>query len=100
MQILWHSQIATTMEIYSEVPTAKTRSASSGRAGNSMASWRCCTSTERASLVFRNRPEVELRGFEPLTPSMRTKGSRVQMAARMCHPGWQGGGKGCGLAQS
>jgi hypothetical protein len=27
MRILWHSQIATTMEIYSEVPTAKTRSA-------------------------------------------------------------------------
>ena len=27
MQILRHSQIAMTMEIYSEVPTAKTRSA-------------------------------------------------------------------------
>ena len=26
MQILWHSRIAMTMEVYSQVPTAKTRS--------------------------------------------------------------------------
>jgi len=30
MQILWHSQIAMTMEIYSEVPTARKKSALEG----------------------------------------------------------------------
>jgi hypothetical protein len=28
---------------------------------------------------------VELRGFEPLTPSMRTKGSVVQIDGGLCH---------------
>jgi hypothetical protein len=35
----------------------------------------CCTETEKGRSGDRNRPltSVELRGFEPLTPSMRTR---------------------------
>ena len=35
----------------------------------------CCTEGKRAGSVFENQPLtwVELRGFEPLTPSMRTR---------------------------
>jgi hypothetical protein len=65
------------MEIYSEVPTAKTRALSSGWAGNLMARvadfsavWR-----PKVPIPSSNRPLncVELRGFEPLTPSMRRR---------------------------
>jgi hypothetical protein len=36
---------------------------------------RCCTKTGKVRSRVRNRPLnwVELRGFEPLTPSMRTR---------------------------
>jgi integrase len=43
MQILRHSQIAMTMEIYSEMPTAKTRSALT-RLGRQLDGQGCCTS--------------------------------------------------------
>ena len=35
----------------------------------------CCTETRKGRFHIRNRPLtwVELRGFEPLTPSMRTR---------------------------
>ena len=42
MQILRHSQIAMTIEVYSEVPSAKTRSALK-RLGRKLDGWRCCT---------------------------------------------------------
>jgi hypothetical protein len=40
-----------------------------------VAVFRCCTETEKGRSGDRNRPLtwVELRGFEPLTPSMRTR---------------------------
>jgi hypothetical protein len=61
MQIFRHSQIAMTMEIYSEVPTAKTRTLSSGSGGSSMARvavLSCCTETERAGSVLK--PALDL----------------------------------------
>lgn len=42
MQILRHSQIAMTMEVYSEVPTAKTRSALK-QLGRQRDDQGCCT---------------------------------------------------------
>jgi hypothetical protein len=35
----------------------------------------CCTDSKRVGSMFENRPLtwVELRGFEPLTPSMRRR---------------------------
>src|SRR5262249_32578830 len=60
MQIVRHSQILMTMEVYSEVPSAET--------------------AKRSRSQDRNRPLnrwVELRGLEPLTPSMRTLGGKV-----------------------
>jgi hypothetical protein len=36
MQILWHSKIAITMEIYTEVPSASTREARSGSSGSGL----------------------------------------------------------------
>jgi hypothetical protein len=54
-QILRHSQIAMTMEVYSEVLTAKTRSALKRLGGNSMA--RVAVQTpERADLVLEISP--------------------------------------------
>jgi hypothetical protein len=40
---------------------------------------RCCTETGKGRSGDRNRSLtcVELRGFEPLTPSMRTSGRKV-----------------------
>jgi hypothetical protein len=40
-----------------------------------VAVFRCCTGQQRGQLQDRNWPltRVELRGFEPLTPSMRTR---------------------------
>jgi hypothetical protein len=66
MQTLWHSQIAMTMEIYSEIPTAKTRSTQAGWAESSMARvavLRCCTEIRTGRSGERNRPStrVELR---------------------------------------
>ena len=77
MQILRHSQIVITMEIYSEVPSAKIRSALK-RLGSKLDGERCTSvlcGNKIGRLDDRNRPLtwVELRGFEPLTPSMRTR---------------------------
>jgi hypothetical protein len=51
MQILRHSQIAMTMEVYSEVPTAKTRTALK-RLGQATR-WLVSSSGTRAAWQFR-----------------------------------------------
>jgi hypothetical protein len=55
MQILRHSQIAMTMEIYSEVPTARTRSALK-RLGRQLDAWRCCTQVRKGQSRFEIGP--------------------------------------------
>ncbi|GLZ04828.1 hypothetical protein Acsp03_22940 [Actinomadura sp. NBRC 104412] len=80
MQILRHSQISVTMNVYSEVSSVATRRALK-RLGKSpgfvgpVAVLRCCTGSKKAGSHTGDRPLswVELRGFEPLTPSMRTR---------------------------
>jgi hypothetical protein len=78
MQILRHGQIAMSMEVCSEVPAAETRSALK-RLGRQLhgelallyGHWKGPVLCSKSAL------EVELRGFEPLTPSMRTLGDEV-----------------------
>jgi hypothetical protein len=82
MQVLRHSQIAITMNVYSEVSSAETRTALR-RLGEQLQGEqqgiRCCTSLlysadskiiPAASIALT---WVELRGLEPLTPSLRTR---------------------------
>jgi hypothetical protein len=79
MQILRHGQIAMSMEVCSEVPAAETRSALK-RLGRQLhgelallyGHWKGPVLCSKSAL------EVELRGFEPLTPSMRTERSGQQ----------------------
>jgi len=75
MQILRHGQVAMTVEIYSEVSTAKKRSQAAGRE----ARWLGLLYGSQKEPIRRSKSalEVELRGFEPLTPSMRTLGGPV-----------------------
>src|SRR5262249_45301114 len=65
---LRHSQIAMTMEIYSESRQARPEVRSSGWAGNSIARV-AVRRPEKADPCSKSALDVELRGFEPLTPS-------------------------------
>ena len=78
MRILRHSKIAVTMEIYTEAPSDATSRCSPQAqrlAHMTVAAVCCCYKSRRGRFQDRNRPVtwVELRGFEPLTPSMRTR---------------------------
>ena len=86
MRILRHSKIAVTMEIYTEAPSDATRDAL-----RKLGDWltdRCCRlllpEDQKGRFPDGNRPLtwVELRGFEPLTPSMRTE--RPTWQSRCC----------------
>ena len=78
MQILWHSQIALTMEIYSEVPTARTRSALEQLSRQLDGQPTLLYEDLNGPIPYSESAlDVELRGFEPLTPSMRTPGGEV-----------------------
>ena len=76
MQILRHSKIAVTMEIYTEVPSAATRDALRklgqwlGQLG--VAVLRCCTGRKTADSSERNRPLTWVgdTGIEPVTSSV------------------------------
>jgi hypothetical protein len=78
MQILRHGQIAMTKEVSSEVPSAKTRNAVK-RLGRQLHGQLALLYGDCKKPVPWSKPalEVELRGFEPLTPSMRTLGGEV-----------------------
>jgi hypothetical protein len=72
MQILWHSQIALTMEIYSEVPTARTRSALEQLSRQLDGQPTLLYEDLNGPIPYSESAlDVGLRGFEPLTPSMR-----------------------------
>ena len=74
MQILWHSQIALTMEIYSEVPTARTRSALEQLSRQLDGQPTLLYEDLNGPIPYSESAlDVELRGFEPLTLSMRTR---------------------------
>ncbi len=76
MQILRHSKIAVTMEIYTEVPSAATREALrklvSGSTASLVAVLRCCTDIKNGQLQDRNWPLscVGDTGIEPVTSSV------------------------------
>jgi hypothetical protein len=80
MQILRHSKIAVTMEIYTEVPSAATREAASSHSGltrtrsllDPIAALCCCTKIKTAGSQVRNRPLswVGDTGIEPVTSSV------------------------------
>jgi len=76
MQILRHSKIAVTMEIYTEVPSAATRDAL-----RKLSQWlgsehRCCTSVlygQQNGQFLRSEPAADLvgdTGIEPVTSSV------------------------------
>jgi hypothetical protein len=76
MQILRHSKIAVTMEIYTEVPSAATRDALK-KLGQWLGSWtvavlQCCTGSKNGQLQDRNWPVswVGDTGIEPVTSSV------------------------------
>jgi hypothetical protein len=83
MQILRHTQIAMMVEVYSEAPTAKTNSQDQkcAQAAGQAPRWSgCCTETRKmagSTFEISQLNWVELRGFEPLTPSVRTLDAEV-----------------------
>ena len=78
MQILRHSKIAVTMEIYTEVPSAATRDALQARpvagqlTSGATAALCCCTKITKGRSLSRNRPLswVGDTGIEPVTSSV------------------------------
>ena len=76
MQILRHSKIAVTMEIYTEIPSAATRAALHKARPLarqlSVAVLQCCTATKTAGSLKRNRPLTWVgdTGIEPVTSSV------------------------------
>jgi hypothetical protein len=81
LQILHHSKIAVPMEGCTDVPSEATRRTAQARQApwearsEAVAVLRCCTACQSP---YRESPAgalscVDLRGFEPLAPSMRTR---------------------------
>lgn len=90
MQILRHSEIAVTMEVYTHVPSAETRKAlrklgealdgskpkpKGKKIKNAIAVPRCCKTPRGPSATITLGPlnSVGVAGFEPTTSSSRTK---------------------------
>lgn len=85
MRILRHSKINATMEIYPRTPPATRCASSTTCSDNPVAALCCRTTIKKGQFRDRNRPLtwVELRGFKPPTPSMRTSDRKVNGG----HPG-------------
>ena len=74
MRILRHGKINVTMETYAEAPSGATHNAPHSGGSGARPSGDI---TRRPPVLVRGQEApkslVELRGFEPLTPSMRTR---------------------------